>query len=95
MRASIALFAILWAIICGRLVAGNDPALSKISKSASAAASPRSQPGEPVPRTEFAPEAEPEVPETGGEFEEPLAEIEEPEVEFVETEPEPIITASS
>ncbi len=103
-RGSLALFAILWAIVFVQLASGNDPVLSRYSKAGkSAATAPRPTPVEPV--REPAPEAEAELDES--EFEAEEAEVEpefeeefepEPEVE-VEEAPEvetaPIVTSSS
>ncbi len=101
-RGSLALFAVLWAIVFGQLVTGNDPALSRSSHLAAkhrtaapvtAAVEPEAE-AEPALETELEAEREPEV-----EFEpEEEREVEpEPEVEF-EPEPTPeapVVTASS
>lgn len=91
-RASFALFAILWAIIFGRLATGNDPALSN-NRSSSAKSQGPAATGAPSPTglEESTPEVESVEPEPE------LEVVREPEVEFVEPEPEPepIITASS
>lgn len=101
-RGSLALFAVLWAIVFAQLASGNDPALSRVShpKPRPVAVSHEPEPAvepefdqeaeAPIPEEEFAPEAEPE--------EEFVPEEEFPvEEEFQEPEPEPapIITASS
>jgi outer membrane biosynthesis protein TonB len=110
LRGSLALFAVVWAIVFAQLVSGNDPALSQTTrhavKRAVATAKPQPTPeaeadneapieATPVPEEEFAPEAEPEVlPEE--EFV-PEPEVE-PEVEpeaVSEPEPEPIVTSAS
>jgi outer membrane biosynthesis protein TonB len=103
LRGSLALFAVVWAIVFVQLVSGNDPALSKGFRYAVhrpvAAAEPEPAPepeeeepaleSDPVPEEEFAPEAEPEaVPE------EEFAPEPEPEVE-PEPAPEPIVTSAS
>jgi cytoskeletal protein RodZ len=89
-RGSLALFAILWAIVFVQLASGNDPVLSRYANAEKhAATAPRPTPAEPV--REPAPEAEAE-PEFEEEFEpEPEVEVEEaPEVEAA-----PIVTSSS
>jgi outer membrane biosynthesis protein TonB len=88
LRGSLALFAVVWAIVFAQLVSGNDPALSRSIRHTVhrpvAAAEP-----EAAPEEEFVPEPEPEV------------EVEpEPEVEVEpepapEPEPEPIVTSAS
>lgn len=103
LRGSLALFAVVWAIVFAQLVSGNDPALSKSFRHAVhrpvAAAEPEPEPepeeeepaleSDPVPEEEFAPEAEPEAAP-----EEEFVPEPEPEVE-VEPEPEPIVTSAS
>jgi hypothetical protein len=106
-RGSLALFAILWAIVFVQLASGNDPVLSRYRPAQkNAATALRPTPAEPV--REPAPEAEAELDESEFEAEEE-AEVEpefeeefepepEPEVE-VEEAPEveaaPIVTSSS
>lgn len=97
-RGSLALFAILWAVVFVQLASGNDPVLSQKAKAEkrSTAASPSSV--EPVrePAPEFEEiEAEPEP-----EFEEPEFEPEpefeaEPEFEEAPEIEEPVVTSSS
>jgi hypothetical protein len=100
-RGSLALFAILWAIVFVQLASGDDPVLStKNQAEKSAAASTRPAPTEPV--REPAPEAEAGLDGSEFEFEgEP-----EPEFEEFESAPEleaeaapaveaPIVTSSS
>jgi outer membrane biosynthesis protein TonB len=110
-RGSLALFAVVWAIVFVQLLSGNDPALSRIPQvrhRAEAAAKP--QPArEPEPETEAEAEAaleaerapeeefveEPEVEEAP--IEEVPVEVE-PEVEAAPEpapEPEPIVTSAS
>jgi outer membrane biosynthesis protein TonB len=107
LRGSLALFAVLWAVVFAQLVSGNDPALSSVPKPA-----PRhvaaTEPGrEPTPEPEVEAEAEPalEAEPVEEEFaeEEPVEEVV-PEEEFVpeeevvpepEPEPEPVITSAS
>jgi hypothetical protein len=106
-RGSLALFAVLWAIVFVQLVSGNDPALSKVAKAAPArhrkphrappAEVDRSGATEPEAKAEAGPEAEETEPEATAESElgavEPGAEFEpEPEPEPV---PEPVVTSSS
>jgi hypothetical protein len=98
-RASLGLFAVLWAIIFGRLATGNDPALSNVRRPAEA---PKSGPassspsaGESSTAEVESPEPEVEVTEPEAEFAEPETEVVQPEVEYVEPEPEPVITGSS
>lgn len=90
LRGSLALFAVVWAIVFAQLVSGNDPALSQSTRHAVKRAVATAKP-KPTPEEEFAPEAEPEVlPEE--EF------VPEPEVEpepAPEPEPEPIVTSAS
>jgi outer membrane biosynthesis protein TonB len=91
LRGSLALFAVVWALVFAQLVSGNDPALSRIPHPshrpvASTGSEPAREPApEPEPEEEPALEGEP-LPEE--EF------VPEPEAE-VEPEPEPIVTASS
>jgi hypothetical protein len=85
LRGSLALFAVVWAIVFVQLVSGNDPALSRASVADRRATAPK-----PAPE-EFAPEAEPEAAE---EFV-PEAEVEVEPEPAPEPEPEPIITAAS
>ena len=107
-RGSLALFAIVWAVVFGRLVTGNDPALSSVPhtrhRSVAAKSEPAREPepeeetpaaleAEPAPEEEFAPEAEPEV-EAVPEEELPAEAEVEPEPEPA-PEPEPIITSAS
>jgi outer membrane biosynthesis protein TonB len=107
LRGSVALFAVVWAIVFAQLVSGNDPALSKSFRHAVhrpvAAAEPEPAPepkeeepaleSDPVPEEEFAPEAE-AVPEE--EFApEPEAEVEVEPEPAPEPEPEPIVTSAS
>ncbi len=89
LRGSLALFAIVWALVFAQLVSGNDPALSRIPH---ASHRPVASTGSDLAR-EPAPEAEPEE-EFASEAEPGVA----PEEEFApepEPEPEPIVTASS
>lgn len=88
LRGSLALFAVVWAIVFSQLASGNDPALSQSTRHAVKRAVETTKPEE-----EFAPEAEPEaVPE-----EEFVPEPEpKPEVEPESApEPEPIVTSAS
>jgi hypothetical protein len=94
-RGSLALFAIVWAIVFAQLVSGNDPALSRIPQASHRPVAPaKLEPGrepeseeeaeaaleaERIPDEEFAPEPEPEVEVAP----EPAP------------EPEPIVTSSS
>jgi hypothetical protein len=103
-RGSLALFAVLWAIVFLQLASGNDPALSQAAKATPARHDKphRAAPVEVDPNVASAePEPEPEV-----EFEEvepeaaPEPELEEAEaeVEFEaepEPEPAPVVTSSS
>lgn len=94
LRGSLALFALVWAIVFGQLVSGNDPALSRAAAANRQAVAPK-----PSPEEEFAPEAEPEAVEEFApepeEFEE-FAPEPEVEPEFVpEPEPEPLVTSAS
>jgi hypothetical protein len=92
-RGSLALFAVLWAIVFAQLVSGNDPALSSALRSRPRRATARKH--EPVSGSEFEDEDEAPLPE--GEFA-PEAEPEEelvPAEESIEPEPPPIVTASS
>jgi hypothetical protein len=102
-RGSLALFAVLWAIVFVQLASGNDPVLSRknhAEKTSATASTAQPTPAEPA--REPAPEAEAELePESEFEFEEEPAEFEEfesePEAE-VESAPEveaPIVTSSS
>ena len=103
-RGSLTLFAVLWAIVFGQLVTGNDPALSHsstvVAKHRDRASAPVTAAVEPEVEAEPALEAELEA-ERAPEVEfEPAEEAEvepEPEVEFEpESAPEtPIVTASS
>lgn len=81
-RGSLALFAVLWAVIFVQLASGNDPALSKTAKAPPAR---HQKPHHPPPA-----EADPSVtavePEPEAEFEA------EPEPEPA---PEPVVTSSS
>lgn len=86
LRGSLALFAVVWAIVFAQLVSGNDPALSRASVADRRTTAPK-----PAPEEEFAPEAEPEAVE---EFV-PEAEVEVEPEPAPEPEPEPIITAAS
>jgi outer membrane biosynthesis protein TonB len=102
-RGSVALFAVIWAVVFAQLVGGKDPALGSgapvAERRTAAAEAPR-----PSPETELAqvPELELEEEEEDGEAEfeaEPEPELEpEPEPELEpepEPEPEPIVTSSS
>jgi hypothetical protein len=107
-RGSLALFAVLWAILFGQLVTGNDPALSRSSHAiAKGLPAKHREPAAPAPITaEVEPEAEAETAleaeleaEREPEFESEVEVAPEPEVE-VEVEPEPapeapIVTSSS
>jgi outer membrane biosynthesis protein TonB len=92
LRGSLALFAVVWALVFAQLVSGNDPALSSVPKPAPkhvAATEPRREPT-PEPEVE---EEEPALEE------EPVEEVV-PEEEFVPEEevapePEPVITSAS
>lgn len=96
-RGSLALFAVLWAIIFVQLASGNDPALSRTARGTPVR---HHKPHHPPPAeadpsvTQVEPEPEPEV-----EFEEAEAETT-PEPEFEaeaepEPAPEPVVTSSS
>lgn len=107
-RGSLALFAVLWAVIFAQLASGNDPSLSNNPKGsggnaiaardrkASHAPPPEAEPAAAPAEAEF--ESEPEgAPEVEFEPEEVEPEPVEPEVEFEEPEPEPepVVTSSS
>ena len=90
-RGSLALFAVVWAVVFAQLASGNDPALSSIPQAGPhrVAATERQPVREPTPEPEPEEEAEPALEA------EPV-----PEEEFVpeaapEPEPEPVVTASS
>jgi hypothetical protein len=97
-RGSIALFLVLWAVIFGQLVSGNDPALSRVHRAAKArpAARPVESEGSPLavePEVQAVPEVEPEV-EVESEPESEFESEPEPETE-VEPEPSPPVVTSS
>jgi hypothetical protein len=110
-RASLGLFAILWAIIFGRLATGNDPALGNNPAGTPAGRHGSARPGSPgagasgsTSEPQSGPEVEVITPDTEGEavpaepepqVAEPEVEYAEPEIEYVEPEPEPVITGSS
>lgn len=105
-RGSLALFAILWAIIFGQLVTGNDPALSRIKGGhAQAAATRGAGSGAAPPSGASASAATPSEPELESELESERAPGSESEFEPTpEPEPEsrpvpepaaPLVTSSS
>lgn len=99
-RGSLALFAIVWVVVFGQLVTGNDPVLGhgfpttrKSLASRGHGSSAASAPSQPGDEEESAAAAVPVEPEPEPEFEEPIPETEvevepAPEPEF-EPEPEP------
>jgi len=95
-RGSLALFAILWAVVFVQLASGNDPVLSQKPKaerrSATANSTARESASEPV--REPAPEFEQVESEPEAEFEEVPPELEFEEEAPVEIE-EPLVTSSS
>ncbi len=105
-RASLALFAVLWGIVFVQLASGNDPALSTKQQPEKHAPTARVEPTPAEPAREPAPEAEAEIEGSEFEAEEAAPEFEEfeSEPEFEEAEPEfesepefeePIVTSSS
>jgi hypothetical protein len=89
LRGSLALFAVVWAVVFAQLVSGNDPALSSVPKPVPrhvAATEPRR---EPSPEPEVEEELEPALEA------EPVEEEEFAPEEEVAPEPAPVITASS
>jgi outer membrane biosynthesis protein TonB len=101
-RGSLALFAVVWAVVFVQLLSGNDPALSRIPQARHRAAEKARPAREPEPATEAEAEAALEAERAPEEesVEEPEVEevpVEaEPEVEAApEPEPEPIVTSAS